>query len=170
MGDHQWHQELLIPKRQDSLHVEQSDTPQQLQGKTSDTSCRSCQANKEVDSDDVQEQLDSHNQELTMDELIEMHEQKQDIEELESNNPVQSEDPYDAKPTKRKLDDAGASEINRLYPESWRKVEKERLISEITPPARGGWRKRAADEDETGVTSRGREGKSQHLLDTRPGY
>ncbi|GFW13193.1 hypothetical protein TNCV_4120941 [Trichonephila clavipes] len=35
-----------------------------------------------VDSDDVQELLDSHSQELTMDELIEMHEQ--DIEELES--------------------------------------------------------------------------------------
>ncbi|GFV95815.1 hypothetical protein TNCV_1728651 [Trichonephila clavipes] len=35
--------------------------------------------------------------------------------------------------TKRKLDDAGASEINRLYPESRRKVEKERAISEFTP-------------------------------------
>ncbi|GFW85646.1 hypothetical protein TNCV_852971 [Trichonephila clavipes] len=54
---------------------------------------------------------------------------------------------------KRKLDDAGASEINRLYPESRRKDEKERPISEFTPPAGGGWRKRAADEDETGVTS-----------------
>ncbi|GFW08945.1 hypothetical protein TNCV_3474951 [Trichonephila clavipes] len=61
---------------------------------------------------------------------------------------------------KRKLDDAGASEINRLYLESRRKVEKERPISEFTPPAGGGWRKRAADEDETKVTSRGREGKS----------
>ncbi|GFX03973.1 hypothetical protein TNCV_4678771 [Trichonephila clavipes] len=40
----------------------------------------------------VQELLDSHNQELTIDELIEMHEQKQDIEELESSDPVQSED------------------------------------------------------------------------------
>ncbi|GFX03012.1 hypothetical protein TNCV_3261581 [Trichonephila clavipes] len=39
------------------------------------------QINLEVDSDDVQELLDSHNQELTMDELIEMHEQEQDIEE-----------------------------------------------------------------------------------------
>ncbi|GFX31265.1 hypothetical protein TNCV_2060841 [Trichonephila clavipes] len=47
--------------------------------------------------------------------------------------------------TKRKLDDAGVSEINRLYPESRRKVEKERSISEFTPPAREGWRKRAAE-------------------------
>ncbi|GFX69468.1 hypothetical protein TNCV_380371 [Trichonephila clavipes] len=52
----------------------------------------------------------------------------------------------------RKLDDAGASEINRLYPGSRRKVEKEGPISEFTPPAGGGWRKRAGDEDETGVT------------------
>ncbi|GFX31545.1 hypothetical protein TNCV_687931 [Trichonephila clavipes] len=36
--------------------------------------------------------------------------------------------------TKRKLDDASGSEISRLYPESRRKVEKERLISEFTPP------------------------------------
>ncbi|GFT98131.1 hypothetical protein TNCV_789501 [Trichonephila clavipes] len=48
------------------------------------------QINLEVDSDDVQEVLDSHNQELTMDELIEMHEQH--IEELESLDPVKSED------------------------------------------------------------------------------
>ncbi|GFX71665.1 hypothetical protein TNCV_2696531 [Trichonephila clavipes] len=46
--------------------------------------------NLEVDSDDVQELLDSHNQELTMDELIEMHEQ--DFEKLESSKPLQSED------------------------------------------------------------------------------
>ncbi|GFV87986.1 hypothetical protein TNCV_3241361 [Trichonephila clavipes] len=42
------------------------------------------QINLEVDSDDVQELLDTHNQELTMDE--------QDIEELESLEPVLSED------------------------------------------------------------------------------
>ncbi|GFV50380.1 tigger transposable element-derived protein 1 [Trichonephila clavipes] len=48
------------------------------------------QTNLEVDSDDVQELLDSHNQELTMDELIEMHEQ--DIKEHESKDPAQSED------------------------------------------------------------------------------
>ncbi|GFX10282.1 hypothetical protein TNCV_1866791 [Trichonephila clavipes] len=43
--------------------------------------------NLEEDSDDVQELLDSHSQELT-----EMYEQKQDIEQLESINPSQSED------------------------------------------------------------------------------
>ncbi|GFX16069.1 uncharacterized protein TNCV_4703271 [Trichonephila clavipes] len=48
------------------------------------------QINLEVNSDDVQELLDSHNQELTMDELIEMHEQ--DIEELKSLYPVSSKD------------------------------------------------------------------------------
>ncbi|GFX89609.1 hypothetical protein TNCV_73021 [Trichonephila clavipes] len=37
--------------------------------------------NLEVDSDYVQKLLDSHNQELTIDELMEMHEQKQDMEE-----------------------------------------------------------------------------------------
>ncbi|GFV08943.1 hypothetical protein TNCV_3821861 [Trichonephila clavipes] len=44
----------------------------------------------EVDRVDVQELLDSHNQELIKDELIET--QEQDIEELESLAPVQSED------------------------------------------------------------------------------
>ncbi|GFX29144.1 hypothetical protein TNCV_3216791 [Trichonephila clavipes] len=42
------------------------------------------QINLEVNSDDVQELLDFHNQELTIDKLIEMHEQEQDIEEPES--------------------------------------------------------------------------------------
>ncbi|GFX10029.1 uncharacterized protein TNCV_4101681 [Trichonephila clavipes] len=46
------------------------------------------QINLEVDSDGVQELLDFYNQELTMDELIEMHEQEQDIEKLESLDPV----------------------------------------------------------------------------------
>ncbi|GFT25061.1 hypothetical protein TNCV_179731 [Trichonephila clavipes] len=46
-----------------------------------------CQINVEVNSDDVQDLLDSHNKELTMDELVEMHEQKQDIEELKSSDP-----------------------------------------------------------------------------------
>ncbi|GFW79311.1 hypothetical protein TNCV_2477181 [Trichonephila clavipes] len=50
------------------------------------------QINLEVDSDDVQKLLDAYNQELTMDELIEMHEQEQGIEELQSLDPVQSED------------------------------------------------------------------------------
>ncbi|GFV14695.1 hypothetical protein TNCV_2586681 [Trichonephila clavipes] len=45
--------------------------------------CQAFQANIEVDSDEVQEFLDSHNQELTIDELMEIHEIKQDTEELE---------------------------------------------------------------------------------------
>ncbi|GFV81702.1 hypothetical protein TNCV_1703581 [Trichonephila clavipes] len=45
---------------------------------------------EKVDSADVQKLLDSHNQELTVDELIEMDEQG--IEELEFVDPVQSED------------------------------------------------------------------------------
>ncbi|GFT87734.1 uncharacterized protein TNCV_4000871 [Trichonephila clavipes] len=48
------------------------------------------QINLQVDSDDVQKLLDSHNQKLTIDEFIEM--QEQDIEELESLDPVHSED------------------------------------------------------------------------------
>ncbi|GFU57320.1 hypothetical protein TNCV_3635051 [Trichonephila clavipes] len=42
------------------------------------------QINLEVDSDDVQELLDSDNQELTIDELLELHELEQDIQELQS--------------------------------------------------------------------------------------
>ncbi|GFT95907.1 uncharacterized protein TNCV_312421 [Trichonephila clavipes] len=42
------------------------------------------QINLEVNGDDVQELLDFHNQELTIDELTEMDEQEPDIEELES--------------------------------------------------------------------------------------
>ncbi|GFY20109.1 hypothetical protein TNCV_2148021 [Trichonephila clavipes] len=42
-----------------------------------------------IPSDDVQELLDSHTLKLTIDQLVDMHEQ--DIEELESLNPVQSE-------------------------------------------------------------------------------
>ncbi|GFV83336.1 hypothetical protein TNCV_1900621 [Trichonephila clavipes] len=40
------------------------------------------QINLEVDSDDVQELMDSYLQELTVDDLIEIHEQEQNIEEL----------------------------------------------------------------------------------------
>ncbi|GFX68173.1 tigger transposable element-derived protein 1 [Trichonephila clavipes] len=49
------------------------------------------QKNLEVDSDSIQKPLDSHNQELTLDKLIEMHEKEQDIEQLESLDPVQSD-------------------------------------------------------------------------------
>ncbi|GFU24342.1 hypothetical protein TNCV_942361 [Trichonephila clavipes] len=48
------------------------------------------QINSEVDIDDVQDLMDFHNQKLTMDELIEMHERN--LEELESLDPIQSED------------------------------------------------------------------------------
>ncbi|GFV15487.1 alpha-2 adrenergic receptor [Trichonephila clavipes] len=50
------------------------------------------QINLGMDNDDVQELLDSHNQELIIVELIVMHEQQQGIEELESLDAVQSED------------------------------------------------------------------------------
>ncbi|GFX59521.1 tigger transposable element-derived protein 1 [Trichonephila clavipes] len=48
------------------------------------------QISLEVDSDDVKKLLGSHNHELAIDELIELHEQ--DIEEFESLDPIQSED------------------------------------------------------------------------------
>ncbi|GFX25428.1 hypothetical protein TNCV_1424121 [Trichonephila clavipes] len=50
------------------------------------------QTNLEVNGDDVQEVLDTYNEQLTMDELIEMHEQKKTIEEFVSFYLVQSED------------------------------------------------------------------------------
>ncbi|GFS89852.1 hypothetical protein TNCV_4839431 [Trichonephila clavipes] len=55
--------------------------------------------------------------------------------------------------------DAGASEINRLYPESRRKDEKDRYLNSLPPQGEAGGRERP-NEDETGVMSRGREGKS----------
>ncbi|GFW98712.1 tigger transposable element-derived protein 1 [Trichonephila clavipes] len=48
--------------------------------------------NLEGDSDDIHDFLDTHNQKLTLDEFIEMHEQEQDIAKLESLGPVQSKD------------------------------------------------------------------------------
>ncbi|GFU70373.1 hypothetical protein TNCV_2916361 [Trichonephila clavipes] len=47
------------------------------------------QINLLVDSDDVQELLDSYNHEFIMEELIKIYEQAQGIEELESVDPVQ---------------------------------------------------------------------------------
>ncbi|GFW83787.1 hypothetical protein TNCV_669001 [Trichonephila clavipes] len=44
--------------------------------------------NIEVDSNDLHKLLDSQNQELTIDVLMEMHEQEQGIEEHESIDPV----------------------------------------------------------------------------------
>ncbi|GFW34746.1 hypothetical protein TNCV_953741 [Trichonephila clavipes] len=49
--------------------------------------------------------------------------------------------------TKRKLYDTGASEINRLYPESRRNDEKEDRYLNSLPPQGGGWRKEAAERD-----------------------
>ncbi|GFW86399.1 hypothetical protein TNCV_4331831 [Trichonephila clavipes] len=43
------------------------------------------QINIKVDSDDVQELLNSHKQEFSIYKLIEMHEQEQGIEKLESS-------------------------------------------------------------------------------------
>lgn len=50
------------------------------------------QINLEVDSGDIQELLDLLNQALTVDEIIEMREQDQDVEEPDSLSPVQLED------------------------------------------------------------------------------
>ncbi|GFU72954.1 transposable element Tcb2 transposase [Trichonephila clavipes] len=50
------------------------------------------QINLEVDSDNVQELLDSHSQELTTNELIEMLKQEQVVEDIGSLDPVQLED------------------------------------------------------------------------------
>ncbi|GFX72813.1 hypothetical protein TNCV_4064081 [Trichonephila clavipes] len=46
----------------------------------------------DVYSDDVQELLDTYIQELKVDELTELREQEHDIEELDSLDPIQSED------------------------------------------------------------------------------
>lgn len=45
-----------------------------------------------MDSDDVQELLDSHNERLTIDELITMHDQEEVIDKLDSLDPVQLDD------------------------------------------------------------------------------
>ncbi|GFW27765.1 hypothetical protein TNCV_766461 [Trichonephila clavipes] len=50
------------------------------------------QINLDVDSKEFKVLRNSHNQDLTMDELIEMQEQAQHIEELKSLDPIQSED------------------------------------------------------------------------------
>ncbi|CAH4032450.1 unnamed protein product [Pieris brassicae] len=50
------------------------------------------QINLEVDSVDVQELLDSHNEEFTIDELITMREQEEEMDNHDSLDPVQLED------------------------------------------------------------------------------
>ncbi|GFW69684.1 hypothetical protein TNCV_1883281 [Trichonephila clavipes] len=59
-----------------------------------------------MDSVDLQELLDSRNQNLTIDEIVKRHEQEQDVEELEYLDPVQTEDrmtvgSFDAKDSPR---------------------------------------------------------------------
>ncbi|GFU36510.1 hypothetical protein TNCV_796131 [Trichonephila clavipes] len=54
--------------------------------------CLTRQKELEGDRKDVQKLLDSYNHELTIDELIEMHEQEQCIEYFESLDPVLTED------------------------------------------------------------------------------
>ncbi|GFV65243.1 hypothetical protein TNCV_4572431 [Trichonephila clavipes] len=57
-------------------------------------------------------------------------------ENVRNSEPVRSKTALGLKG--RKLDDTGTSEINRLYPESRRKDEKDREeISEFTPPCGG---------------------------------
>ncbi|GFV39874.1 hypothetical protein TNCV_1850121 [Trichonephila clavipes] len=62
--------------------------------------------------------------------------------------------------TKRKLDLTGASEMNRLYPNSRRESSNESQYLN-TLPAGGGWRKKRPDENETKVRYAGRNGGAQ---------
>ncbi|GFV12516.1 hypothetical protein TNCV_1614891, partial [Trichonephila clavipes] len=55
-------------------------------------------------------------------------------------------------------DEAGASEINRLYPKSEERM-KERPVSEITPRGEAGGRERP-NEDETRVRHEGENGRA----------
>ncbi|GFW70580.1 hypothetical protein TNCV_1624131 [Trichonephila clavipes] len=61
---------------------------------------------------------------------------------------------------KRKLDLTGASEMNRLYPNSRRESSNENQYLN-TLPAGGGWRKKWPDENETNVPYAGRNGGAQ---------
>ncbi|GFW99182.1 hypothetical protein TNCV_3009501 [Trichonephila clavipes] len=67
----------------------QNNSPDPRQDEVVDSASK---INFEKDSHGVQRLLDSHKQELTVDELIVLHEQEKDIEELESLDPVQSDD------------------------------------------------------------------------------
>ncbi|GFX57387.1 hypothetical protein TNCV_3138061 [Trichonephila clavipes] len=62
--------------------------------------------------------------------------------------------------TKRKLDLTGASEINRLYPNSRRESIKENKYLN-TLPAGGEWRKKRPNENETEERHEGRNGRAQ---------
>ncbi|GFV64666.1 hypothetical protein TNCV_4475661 [Trichonephila clavipes] len=58
-------------------------------GNVTEETDRDIQINLEMDNDGVRELLDTLNQEVAIDELIEIHKQKQDIKELESLDLVQ---------------------------------------------------------------------------------
>ncbi|GFY14671.1 tigger transposable element-derived protein 1 [Trichonephila clavipes] len=71
-------------------HVESLPEPHEIDNLNKEVVALARQINSGVDRDDFQELLDSYNQELTIDERIEMHEQERDVQELESEDPVQS--------------------------------------------------------------------------------
>ncbi|GFX22054.1 hypothetical protein TNCV_540201 [Trichonephila clavipes] len=63
--------------------------------------------------------------------------------------------------TERKLDLTGASEMNRLYPNSRRESIKEDKYLNTLPRRGGGWRKKRPNENETKVRHEGRNGGAQ---------
>ncbi|GFX52834.1 hypothetical protein TNCV_3720241 [Trichonephila clavipes] len=62
---------------------------------------------------------------------------------------------------KRKLDWTGASEMNRLYPNSRRESINENKYLNTLPRRGGGWRKKRPNENETEVRHKGRNGRAQ---------
>ncbi|GFT06609.1 hypothetical protein TNCV_2855411 [Trichonephila clavipes] len=67
----------------------------------------------------------------------------------------------DRRERKRKLDLTGASEMNRLYPNSRRESIKEDKYLNTLPRRGGGWRKKRPNENETKVRQEGRNGGAQ---------
>ncbi|GFU88461.1 hypothetical protein TNCV_3354001 [Trichonephila clavipes] len=63
--------------------------------------------------------------------------------------------------TKRKLDLTGASEMNRLYPNSRRESGNENQYLNTLPRRDGGRRKKRPDENETKIRYAGRNGGAQ---------
>ncbi|GFV60392.1 hypothetical protein TNCV_3470271 [Trichonephila clavipes] len=63
--------------------------------------------------------------------------------------------------TERKLDLTGASEMNRLYPNSRRESIKEDKYLNTLPRRGGGWRKKRPNENKTKVRHEGRNGGAQ---------
>ncbi|GFW97880.1 hypothetical protein TNCV_1426431 [Trichonephila clavipes] len=76
----------------DNIVVESVPEPDKIGNLSEEVVDLAWQISLEVDSDDEQELLGFYNEELKMDELIEMHGQEQDIQELESLDRFQSED------------------------------------------------------------------------------